>query len=96
MSNEPQAYMATVFFTDVEGADQTIKALVIGADLEDATRTAIEVVSELPHCLQIIGGIVEPATDGQLDYAQKAMAQAMAPEKPSASMSLRAPGATVH
>lgn len=82
MSN---AFFATVFYVDHDGADHTIGAVVIARDEMDAIESAVEAVAALPHCAKIEGGIIEP-----LDQKRTPNARA------DNAVPLRPANATVH
>jgi hypothetical protein len=63
--NNPDTYFAMIIYTDHDGAEHSISALVLAVDPEDAMHAAIEAVLALPNCASIVGGMIEAAPNAQ-------------------------------
>lgn len=93
MSNDPKAFSVTLFYTDAAGGQHSIRALVLGADPKDAMQGAIEAVSSLPNCAEVLGGILEEASEADLDAV---LASLGGPNARAETRQYRPQGATVH
>jgi hypothetical protein len=67
MSDNSNAFIATVFYRDHDGAEHTIVAVVLAVDEMDAVQTAIGTVAALPHCAKVDAGIIEPVPEPAAD-----------------------------
>lgn len=63
-------FLATIVYETKDGETRTIEALVMAADEQDAISGAVDAVRSLPHCANVLGGMLEPVGEEEPKRAE--------------------------